>query len=166
MFKFSPLNGKTTTAPISQLADNRLTVKVADNFIEALSELESARNPEPLVALFSAGCEIGSVAAGGKLYGAAGARRFWTDYRAAFKDVCSVFHNEIYSGSEVKLEWTTEGKSISGPKIKYTGTSILETERGQITRFFAYFDQHDLAQQIHRGKGSESDGAVILPFPA
>jgi len=166
MFKFSSLNEKTATYPVNKLADNRLTVKVVDEFIEALTELESTRDVEPLIALFSAGCEIGNAATAGKLYGTAGARLFWTNYRAAFKDVCSIFQNEIYSGSEAKLEWTTEGRSINGQKIKYSGTSIFETEGGKVTRFHAYFDQKDLARQLSRRLArSSGSGAAILNFP-
>ena len=73
---------------------------------------------------------------------------FWTNYRAAFGDICSVFQNEVYFDNEAVFEWTTEGKSKNGRKIKYEGVSILETKGEKITRFFAYFDPKTLGRQI------------------
>lgn len=129
-------------------ADNRLTGNVAEKFIAALTELESARDVELIVALFAEDCEIGNVAASKKFRGIEGARQFWTHYRSAFKDLCSIFQNEIYSGNQAKLEWTTEGKSKNNRKIKYEGVSILETDGEKIKHFYAYFDQKHLQRQI------------------
>lgn len=128
--------------------DNRETKNVAEKFIGALTELESGRDVELMVALFTDDCEVGNVAASKKFRGIEGARRFWTHYRAAFKDVCSIFQNEIYSGNQAKLQWTTEGKSKNGRKIRYEGVSILETEGEKITHFYAYFDRKNLKRQI------------------
>ena len=129
-------------------ADNRITERIAEKFIGALSELESSRDVEVIIALFADECEVGNAVVSEKCCGLDGARRFWTHYRAAFKDVCSIFQNEIYSGNQANLEWTTEGKSVNGRKIKYRGVSILETKGDKITHFYAYFDRENLRRQI------------------
>ena len=128
--------------------NNRVARSIADKFIGALIDLESARDVEQIVMLFADDCQVGNVLAFEKYRGIEGARRFWTNYRANFGDVCSVFQNEIYSENNVVLEWTTEGKIKNGRKIKYAGVSILETEGEKITRFYAYFDSKHLEQQI------------------
>lgn len=129
-------------------SDNRVTESIAGRFISALTELEAAREVGQIVALFSEDCEIGNVIVPGKFYGTDGARRFWTSYRHAFEDVCSVFEQEIYTGNEAQLKWTTEGKSRRGRKVKYDGVSLMETEDGKITRFYAHFDRQDLERQL------------------
>lgn len=138
-----------------QEADNRVTQSVAEKFIEALTELESARDVELLVALFADDCEVGNIVVSEKFRGAAGARRFWTKYRAAFKDVCSIFQNEIYSGSTARLEWTTEGRIKDGRKIRYDGVSFLEMSGEKITRFHAHFDPKNLARQITKHESND-----------
>lgn len=125
-----------------------MSEKIAYKFIAALSELESARDVESMVALFADNCEVGNVVATENLRGTEGAREFWTNYRNTFGDVCSIFLNQIYSDDNIALEWTTEGKTKNGNKIKYEGVSILETEGEKITRFYAYFDPHKLALEL------------------
>ena len=126
---------------------------IAEKFIGALTELESDHNVELIVALFADDCEVGNVIVSEKFRGIEGARLFWTNYRATFKDVCSIFQKEIYSGNDAALEWTTEGKSKNGRKIKYEGVGILETKDEKITRFCAYFDPKTLGRQITKQNG-------------
>ena len=129
-------------------ANNRALRNMADRFIGALIDLESAGDVEPIVLLFADDCEVGNVLAVEKYRGIEGARQFWTNYRANFGDVYSIFQNEIYSENNLVLEWTTEGKIKNGRKIKYAGVSILETKGKKITRFYAYFDSKHLERQI------------------
>lgn len=128
----------------------------AEKFAGALTELESAREVEPIVTLFADNYEVGNIIVSEKFRGIEGARRFWTNYRAAFKDVCSVFQNEVYFDNEAVFEWTTEGKSRNGRKIKYEGVSILKTNGEKITRFCAYFDPKILGRQIIKQNGGNS----------
>ncbi len=118
-----------------------VTKNIAIKFIGALTELESASDVEPIITLFAADCEVINVGAPKIFRGIKGARRFWTDYRDNFKDVCSIFQKELYSDNKARLEWTTEGKIKNGNKIKYDAVSVLETEGEKITRFYAYFDR-------------------------
>lgn len=112
---------------------------IANEFIGALTELESARDVERMVELFAEDCEAGSVEATQLFRGIEGARRFWTDYRTVFKDICSVFQKELCTENKARLEWITEAKTVGGNKIKYEAVSILETEDEKITRFYARF---------------------------
>lgn len=114
---------------------------IANEFIGALTELESARDVELMVELFADDCEVGNIEAPQLFYGVEGARQFWTDYRDNFKDVCSVFQKELRTENKARLEWITEGKTKNGNKVKYEAVSVLETEDEKITRFYAYFDQ-------------------------
>lgn len=122
-------------------SNNRAANNVAEKFIGALTELETARDVEQMVGLFADDCEVGNIEALKLFRGVEGARRFWTDYRDKFKDVCSVFQKELYTENKARLEWITEGKTVNGNKVKYEAVSILETEDQKITRFYALFDR-------------------------
>lgn len=128
--------------------NNRLAKNVAEKFIGALIDLESTCDVEQIVKLFAKDCKVGNVITSENFHGIEGARQFWTNYRANFGDVCSIFQNEIYSENKVVLEWKTEGKTKNGQKVNYEGISILETEGEKITRFYAYFDSKHLEQQV------------------
>lgn len=129
---------------------------IADEFIGALTELESARDVERMVELFADDCEVGNIEEQNLFRGIEGARRFWTDYRAGFKDVCSVFQKELCSENKARLEWTTEGKTVGGNKIKYEAVSVLETEDEKITRFYASFGAAN--QGINLNKQENGNG--------
>ena len=117
----------------------------AKQFIDALHKLESDRDLETIVGLFSENCEIGNVVTEDKDIGV---EQFWSSYRESFGEVKSTFRNEIITGDVTALEWTTSGTSGEGHEFKYDGVSILETEDDKITRFHAYFDSNKLGKQI------------------
>ncbi|MBC7796127.1 MAG: nuclear transport factor 2 family protein [Pyrinomonadaceae bacterium] len=117
-----------------------MTRNIAEKFMGALTELESGRDVEMITALFADDCEIGNAAEQERFRGTEGARKFWTNYRNVFKDVCSIIQNETYSDNNAVLELTTEGKIKNGRKIKYDGISVMETESEKIVRFYAFFD--------------------------
>jgi len=119
--------------------------KTAKQFIDALHKLESDRDLETIVGLFSEGCEIGNVVTEDKDIGV---KEFWTSYRESFGEVESTFRNEIITDDVTALEWTTSGTSGEGHEFKYDGVSILEIEADKITRFHAYFDPNKLGKQI------------------
>lgn len=132
---------------------------IANEFIGALTELESARDVELMVELFADDCEVGNIEAPQLFRGVEGARRFWTDYRDNFKDVCSVFQKELYTENKARLEWITEGKTVNGNKVKYEAVSVLETEDEKITRFYAYFgakNQHGKQTKQESGDGGQA----------
>ncbi|MCY7346128.1 MAG: nuclear transport factor 2 family protein [Pyrinomonadaceae bacterium] len=117
----------------------------AKQFIDALYKLESERDLETIVSLFSEDCEIGNVVTEDKNIGV---REFWTSYRESFGEVKSTFRNEIVPGDTAALEWTTSGTSGAGNEISYDGVSILEISGDKITRFHAYFDPNKLGKQM------------------
>jgi len=117
----------------------------AKQFIDALHKLESDRDLETIVGLFSDDCEIGNVVTEDKDIGV---KEFWTSYRESFGEVKSNFRNEIISDDVTALEWTTRGTNGDGHKIEYSGVSILEIEDDKITRFHAYFDPNKLGKQM------------------
>ncbi|MDD5495162.1 MAG: nuclear transport factor 2 family protein [Dehalococcoidia bacterium] len=123
-------------------------MKLAEQFIAALTQLETAGNSQPMVALFADNCEIGNVVAPDPVAGIPRAREFWRHYRDTFVEVRSRFRNQIVSDNRIALEWITEGKSKQGNQVTYEGVSILETDGKHITRFYAYFDAGKLGQQM------------------
>ncbi len=117
----------------------------AKQFIDALYKLESERDLETIVSLFSEDCEIGNVVTDDKNIGV---EQFWKSYRESFGEVESTFRNEIVTGGVTALEWTTSGTSGDGHELKYDGVSILEIGGDKITRFHAYFDPNKLGKQM------------------
>lgn len=117
----------------------------AKQFIDALYKLESERDLETIVGLFSEDCKIGNVVTEDK---SIGVEEFWKSYRENFGEVKSTFHNEIITNGATALEWTTTGTSGAGSEISYDGVSILEIDGDKITRFHAYFDPNKLGKQM------------------
>ena len=85
-----------------------MSKNTAKQFIEALGKLESERDLETIVQLFSGDCEIGNVVTEDKNIGV---KEFWKSYRENFGEVKSTFHNEIITDNVAALEWTTTGTS-------------------------------------------------------
>lgn len=121
--------------------------QTAEKFIEALHRLESERDLETIVSLFSEDCEINNVVTVNNEQ-KPDARSFWQNYRDNFDAVNSTFRNEIITENRAALEWKTAGTSSDGNSFEYEGVSILEIEGERITRFFAYFDANKLGRQI------------------
>jgi ketosteroid isomerase-like protein len=125
-----------------------MSKQLADQFIQALHDLETARKVESIVGLFAENCEVGNIVSPHHFQGTQGAHDFWQNYRATFGEVQSSFRNEIVMDGRIALEWTTEGTNPHGKPLTYDGVSILETQNGKITRFFAYFDPKHLGEEI------------------
>lgn len=121
---------------------------LAKQFVDALYKLEASQDLDSIVALFADDSHTGNVVTSEALHGVEGARTFWQNYRGTFKEVRSTFRNQIVTDGNVALEWTTEGTNGHGKPITYDGVSILETQNGKITRFFAYFDPKHLGEEI------------------
>jgi len=120
---------------------------VADDFVEALRQLEDDRNVESLVEIHTEDCEVGNVAVSETFRGHEGLREFWTEYRKTFDEMKSTYRNVFATEEGAALEWTTEGTS-NGDTVSYEGVSILEIEGGMVRRFMAYLDTRDLTPQI------------------
>jgi len=125
-----------------------MSEQIAQTFVEALRTLETAKDVEPLVALYAEEAAIGNVIAPDLFHGPEGARQFWTEYRGTFDKVESQFRNMIATEGRAALEWATQGSSFEGSPLQYTGVTILEITSGKITRSSAYFDPGALGRQI------------------
>ncbi len=121
---------------------------LAQQFINALSQLEQSRNADPIAALFAENADTGNIIAPEKFHGPDGAREFWTKYRDTFENVQSKFRNEFTQGNLTALEWITEGTTSNGAEFSYEGVSIIEADGGKISRFRAYFDSGSLGRQL------------------
>src|ERR671917_751438 len=121
--------------------------EVADDFVEALRELEENRDVEALVEIHTDDCEVGNVSVPETFRGHDGLREFWTEYRKTFGEMKSTFRNVFATEEGAALEWTTEGTS-DGEDVSYDGVSILEIEGDKVRRFMAYFDTRELTPQV------------------
>jgi len=135
-----------------------MSAHVAEQFIEALRQLEESRDPEALIALYTEQSEVGNIIAPEKFTGREGAREFWTKYRDTFGEVRSTFRNRIITDTHAALEWTTEGTTAGGASCTYEGVSILEIEGDRITRFRAYFNAEALSRQIEKAAATTNAG--------
>ena len=126
---------------------------MADRFTKALQETEAARDPAPLLALFSDDCELSNLALTES--GPDGARRFWDTYLAQFDAIRSEFSHRIESGDQVALAWTSEGTLKGGHPIRYRGVSLLEVAGGRVRRFETVYDS---AAFLRPEPGASTDG--------
>jgi len=124
-----------------------MSKEVADNFVEALRNLEEDRDLEALVKIHTEDCEVGNVSVPGSFKGQDGLCEFWTEYRKTFGEIKSTFRNVFATEEGAALEWTTEGTS-DGDSVSYAGVSILEIEGDKVRRFMAYFDTRDFTPQV------------------
>lgn len=131
--------------------------QLAEEFIDALRELEETESSEKIVALFDDSCEIGNVTLTETMSGKDGAEEFWTNYRQTFGEIKSVFKNKITSETTAALEWDSTGTNADGGEINYEGVSILEFEGDKIKRFFAYFNPGKLGNQIMEEKSKSTE---------
>lgn len=113
----------------------------ADTFMTTLKQAETSKDVGPLVALFAADAEVGSIATKEPRRGTDGARQFWSDYLAAFGTVASTFKHVRADAKGATLEWTSEGTLPTGAAINYQGVSVLEFDGGgKVKRFRTYYD--------------------------
>ncbi|MFN7116372.1 MAG: nuclear transport factor 2 family protein [Saprospiraceae bacterium] len=129
-----------------------MSKQLAEEFIQALQDLEASRNTQSIITLFADECEVSNVVSPRNYVGKVGAQDFWQNYRDTFDQVQSRFRNTIVMDGKVALEWTTEGTVKDGAPIQYDGVSILETQAGKIIRFCAYFDPNHLGHQMVQSK--------------
>ena len=143
----SAFNSSRFSCIIGVLGDD-MSEKIANEFIEALRTLESAKDVEPLAALYTDGAAVGNLIAPDRFHGQDGAREFWAEYRGTFDTARSTFRNVIAGDGVAALEWSTEGTSFEGQPFIYAGVTILEIEGDRVSRSSAYFDPKALGRQI------------------
>ena len=131
-----------------------MSEQLTNDFVSALATLEATRDAGPLKALYSSESKSGNVIALDQFNGRGGALQFWTEYRGAFGEAKSEFHNIIVGPQGAALEWTTIGTSIAGKPVQYSGVTLLEMDGSKITRSCAYFDPGAFGRQL-TSDGSE-----------
>ena len=114
---------------------------LAQTFMTTLQQTEKSNDVGPLVALFAADAECGSIATKEPMTGPDAIKRFWLAYLSTFKQIRSTFvHTRVGDGSAA-LEWTSEGTLPTGTAINYQGVSLVEFDAaGKVGRFRTYYD--------------------------
>lgn len=120
---------------------------------ERLSLLERTGNAEPLVQLCSEEIELSHPSIRYRMYGKAGAYRYWRSSAFLFQHVETRFYRVIrdpgpgQEGQEqIALEWTQIGILPQGTIVQLEGTTHLAVHHGKITRLRTYFDRAALEQ--------------------
>lgn len=113
----------------------------AEVFQSALQESEKSRDPSPLTALFGKEAELLNLALTEPMRGTEGARRFWTNYLAAFESIRSEFFQTTQTEGTAVLEWVSEGVMAgTGQPFNYRGVSVVEHDGEKVKRFRSYYD--------------------------
>jgi ketosteroid isomerase-like protein len=120
----------------------------AQQFIEALHQLENQGDLEKMISMFSDQAELQNPTDDRPHRGRKGAESFWEAYRHSFEEIHSDFRTVSESDGSVMLEWTSRGRLPDGSPIEYDGVSVVEYEDEQIRRFRAYFDPSHLGEQV------------------
>ncbi len=113
------------------------------HFIDALRQLETTSDAQPIAALFADDADLSNPMVKHDAEGKAGAHAFWTRYRASFETISSEFKNIVEQGDVALLEWVSEG-TIRGKAIRYGGVTVLEFGQAGIAAFRSYFDTAQL----------------------
>jgi ketosteroid isomerase-like protein len=139
--------GATSTGPSAE----------ATAFIAALRALEESGDVESMVALYTEDAETSGPTDRVPHQGREGARAFWRMYRDSFEEITSSFTNVVVGpDGTVMLEWTSEGRALTGGRVGYAGVSVVEMRDGRVRRFRTYFDTRDLELPAREATSSTS----------
>ena len=110
-------------------------------FADALQKLESDRDLDAFVQVFSPDVTLVRPESGSEESSQEGARKFWETYLAQFSEIKSTFSRLEESAPLGELEWQSEGTLKTGRSIRYRGVSLLELDdAGLVRRFATYYD--------------------------
>lgn len=113
----------------------------AQDFADALQQLEKDEDVEEFIGLFADDITLVRPEPGNGGEGPAGARQFWQDYLGQFETIASTFSRVVQEGALGELEWVGTGRLRTGRDISYTGTSLLAfDDAGKVVRFATYYD--------------------------
>ncbi|MGN6724652.1 MAG: nuclear transport factor 2 family protein [Tepidisphaeraceae bacterium] len=115
-------------------------VRRLDRFKQALLQMETDRDPVPLVQQFADTVLVDTPAHEHPLVGRDGAATFWNEYLAMFRTIHTRFTQDYALNDVAVLEWWSEGTLAGGHPIDYRGVTILHFDGDLIDRFTAYFD--------------------------
>lgn len=128
-----------------------MDAKTVDSFVDALHTLERDRDVEPLAALFAEDAELRKLGSHTVSHGKDGARDFWREYRDAFGEIRSEFGTITVGERSAALEWTSEGTTVAGAPISYSGVSCVDGADGTLTGFRTYYDSAVFLDPAPRG---------------
>ena len=113
----------------------------AQQFADALHQLEDDRDLDRFLAQFAEDAHLVRPEGRGDEHGHDGARRFWQAYLDQFERISSTFSRVEQSGALGELEWTGDGTLRTGRPVSYRGVSLLELDdAGLVRRFATYYD--------------------------
>ena len=113
---------------------------LTERFVNALGELHSDKNVEPLVELFSDDATLDKAGMPHGQKGKDGARVFWQQYREVFGEIEASFSHTVTDDGIAYLEWTSTGTLTDGSDFSYDGVSVLESHDDTIDAFRTYYD--------------------------
>ena len=117
----------------------------AQQFIDALAQLETDDDVDTIAGLFAADADISNPMVAH--HGEDGAATFWRSYRATFDTIHSEFRTIVEGDGVACLEWVSSG-TIKGDTVRYGGVSMIEFGPGGLTAFRTYFDPAPFAGHI------------------
>ncbi|MDZ7704505.1 MAG: nuclear transport factor 2 family protein [Trueperaceae bacterium] len=113
---------------------------IAQQFMDALQEIEKTRTVDAIVQLFSDDATLARLSHVGDYQGSDGADRFWREYLGTFKSLETTFHSVIEDGEQVTLEWESRGELLNGDPLHYCGVSLFSVADDKVTSFRTYYD--------------------------
>ena len=120
----------------------------AEEFINALRQLEERGDVEAIIPVFAEDAELSNPTDNSPHRGREGAKEFWGAYRRTFTEIHSEFRNIAESDRAALLEWTSRGRTATGEEFEYEGVSVLEFADDKVRRFRAYFDTATLGKHM------------------
>lgn len=117
---------------------------MTERFVDALHHLDTTGDAAPLSGLFAGQATLQRMAQHRVYRGQDATRRFWHEYRSAFRDVDTRFHRTAATDGLVLLEWTSRGTLANGEPFQYDGVSIVENDGEHVTAFRTYYDSASL----------------------
>ena len=136
----------------------------AVQFMRTLQQIEDAKDPGAMVALYSDESTLWKPSLQHPKEGVQGAQSFWQEYLAPFAHIHSSFNNVIENGDgDIVLEWVGEGKLQRGGPIRYTGVSLVRMLEGKVVYFRTYYDSAAflMGKSVNDGQPTEANPARV-----
>jgi len=127
--------------------------KLTEQFVDALADLHSSGDVEPLAALFADDATLSKAGMKHEEHGQGGARAFWSKYRGVFDTIESSFQRRVCGDAIAFLEWSSSGTLLNGNDFRYGGVSVLEGHDDKIKEFRTYYDTTAFSGGTGKAKG-------------
>ncbi len=129
-----------------------------------LQQIEDAKDPGAMVALYSDESTLWKPSLQHPKEGVEGAQSFWQEYLAPFARIHSSFNNVIENGDgDIVLEWVGEGELEGGGPIRYTGVSLVRMLEGKVKYFRTYYDSAAflMGKSVNEEQPSATNPALV-----